>query len=460
MLLTRCKRNTGEGFRKGGEEKNMSKRLVSAIAAVAMLLNSAAPALATTLEISGNGDSNNEINVDVDQETNVVQDNTANISNDVDVTANTGGNTASRNTGGDVLVDTGNSEADVTISNTANSNVADVECCESGDVDVLISGNGDGSTNKVDLDVNQYEGKGEDPGSGTHIYQDNYAKVKNDVDVTANTGDNRASSNTGGDVLVFTGNAKIADEGVKIVNSVNSNSARVGGNAGGDEGPALSVRILGNGSDSKNTIDLDFDREVIVSQDNIARITNDVDVNALTGNNWVARNTGGTAIVDTGNAYADVMVDNMANFNWADVDCGCLMDILAKVHGNGDGSENKIRANLDDELVVFQDNDWSCDKGYGWWWFWRKHGYKKPCNDVDATADTGNNAVNRNTAEGEGDPAVVTGDSEVDVTVGNTGNSNVFGETPQMEIELPWWVGFNLNLSLDLDWEDLLGLIG
>lgn len=429
----------------------MPKRLVSTIAAVAMLLNSAAPALATTLEISGNGDSTNTIDVDIDQSTSVVQSNTANISNDVDATANTGGNTAERNTGGGVLVDTGNSEANVAISNTANSNVAEVNCCDSSGVDVLINGNGDGSTNRVDLDVNQ------DEGSGTHVFQDNDAKVKNDVDVTANTGDNTASRNTGGDVLVFTGNAEVADDGVVVTNNVNSNSARVGDGSGA--GSALTARILGNGSDSRNTIDLDYDRETLLSQKNLAKITNDVDAEALTGDNWVARNTGGTAIVDTGNASVDVMVDNMANFNWADVDCGCLMDVLAKVHGNGDGSSNRIKADLDDELAVFQDNDWSCGRRHGWWWFRSEHGYKKPCNDVDATADTGNNTVNRNTAEGEGDPAVVTGDSEVDVAVGNTGNSNVFGETPQMEIELPWWVGFNLNLSLDLDWEDLLGLI-
>ena len=343
----------------------LQKKFATAIATGALLLNTALPAFAdVTLEITGNGsDSYNKADVDVNQTTVVEQSNTANISNNVTANADTGKNDANRNTGGSVSIDTGDASTTVGITNEVNSNVAEVQCCE-GDVDVLISGNGDNSTNKAYVDVNQ------DQGSGTFVDQSNYAKIDNDVDADSNTGKNDAN-----------------------------------------------------------------------------------------------RNTGGVVSIDTGDASVEVGIDNMINFNWADVDCGCLLDVLAKIAGNGDDSKNKIYADLEDFLGVYQDN--SCKRhpfGDNLDLFGGRRHHDKPCleNDVDADADTGKNDVDRNTGDPGVDPSIETGNADTEVLIENSGNSNVFGEgTPDPELpDWPDWLGGGFSVNITLDLSALLALLG
>ena len=290
----------------------LQKKVATAIATGALLFNTALPAFAdVTLEISGNGaDTYNKAEVDVNQNRTVVQSNEANISNNVTATADTGDNDANRNTGGSVSVDTGNATTKVDVSNAANSNEAELECCEA-DVDVLISGNGDNSTNKVELDINdpRHHRGHDDEFLGTGIFQENEAKIDNDVTAKADTGDNDANRNTGGDVSVTTGDAKTT---VDILNQANANSAKISGDG---EGGSLSARILGNGADSYNKIELDYNKSVVVDQSNSARVENDVYAKADTGDNDANRNTGGTVSIDTGDAETKVGVDNMINFN-------------------------------------------------------------------------------------------------------------------------------------------------
>jgi len=72
----------------------------------------------TTVEISGNGaDSDNTATVVQVNETGVFQENNAEIQNNVSVSANSGGNDANNNTGGDVSIDTGNATSNTTINN-------------------------------------------------------------------------------------------------------------------------------------------------------------------------------------------------------------------------------------------------------------------------------------------------------------------------------------------------------
>src|SRR3989344_4430799 len=136
---------------------NETKRKIGvAIATGALLLNAFAPlAIAdTTIQISGNGsDSNNTANVNVTQNTTVVQNNTADVTNNVDVDADTGDNDAEDNTGGDVSIDTGDADVTVNVSNTLNSTQANVDCCQNGDTEVLIQGNGTHSDNDANLNL-------------------------------------------------------------------------------------------------------------------------------------------------------------------------------------------------------------------------------------------------------------------------------------------------------------------
>jgi hypothetical protein len=405
---------------------NFKKRVATVLATGALMINSVLPVMAqsTSLVISGNGaNTNNDVNLSVSSTTNVTQNNTANISNDIDADADTGNNSASYNTGGNQTISTGNASTGVGVSNSANSNVASLEgCCEM-DTDVELSGNGYGSDNTANLSTS----------TATNLYQTNNANIENDIDADADTGDNKASYNTGGDTEVLTGDA---DTTVLVNNEANSNWARI---AGGEEGAgSLSLRILGNGANSDNDINLGLSRSLLVTQANNADISNDVDADADTGDNKAKYNTGGDVVVGTGDATVGVGIDNMANFNFADLDCGCLLDVFAKIDGNGVDSDSTINAALADSRLAFQNNEYDCGENYELPWTLSFEGGRgEACNDVDADADTGDNKVKGNTAEANGDPSVFTGNADALVEVENTANSNVLVEGGSEEPELP-----------------------
>ena len=420
----------------------LKRKIAAVVASGALLISSfATPALAgTTIEISGNSTySDNTANVTTTNNTTVVQDNNANITNNVNVDADTGHNDANDNTGGDVTVKTGNVDTDVSVSNTVNSNSASVDCCPTGDTSVLISGNGSNSDNDVNLGQT----------STTNLFQDNNAKIYNNVKVDGDTGKNDANDNTGGSVTIETGDV---DTKVNISNAGNVNSAQVGNGTGG--GGSVSAWIIGNATHSDNTINLGLSNSTLLSQSNNAYIKNHVDVDADTGKNDANDNTGGDVMIDTGNVDVEVGVDNMVNFNVADVDCVCLLsDLLAKIAGNGSNSDNDINAKLDESLSVFQDNCGKDQHELNW-------GHHKKCalnNDVDVDGDTGKNDAEDNTGDPDGDPSVETGDVDAMVDLKNSGNVNVLGDSG--DLELPDFdLGFDLSLHLDLS--DLLMLLG
>lgn len=433
------------------------KKLMATLSFSAMMLNVAVvPASAISLEITGNGvDSDSDIVVVAEQKTEVKQENEFNVNNNINASANTGSNDASRNTGGDVSIDTGDAASTVAVQNAGNANEAEVDCCNSaGNVDVLISGNGDSSDSEVNLE-NENKVK---------VTQENESKITNRINNDATTGWNDANRNTGGSVSITTGKAQAA---TMIFNGGNINSAVVG-DGGGYHG-GVSARILGNGVDSDNDIVLDLDHKVELMQENSARVSNYVYSDAISGENDANRNTGGDVSVDTGNATAEVYVDNAVNFNFADVDCGCLFDITAKIAGNGDSSDNKIEAELDDKLEVDQEN--SCkDYRRGWprgeWgpiWFpqeWGGQGKGCLTNDIYADAYSGFNDVNRNTGEADSDPSVETGNADTVVEVWNSGNSNVFGDAGDWEHPEEENEGNSVDLDISFNLEALLALLG
>ncbi len=400
----------------------MIKKIASAIATASLLLYSfAIPVFAqsTTLEISGNGSgSENEIEVERETETTVVQTNTAKIENKIEAEANTGGNEAEDNTGGDVTIDTGNATTTVAVSNQVNTNIADIDCptCP-GDIDAKISGNGSDSENEIEI---EHENE-------TEIYQTNKADIENDIGAESETGDNEVEDNTGGTITVETGNAQTS---IMVSNMANANVAKAGN--GNNQGTA-SAWILGNGSDSENEIELELEKSVLIVQENKADIENDIEAESETGDNEVEDNTGGDITVDTGDATTNVEVDNLVNFNWADVDC-CLLDILAKISGNGSDSENEIEFELEDELEVFQNNCGKDEKDNHEWSLNGNGGYDghDNCeieNDIGAESETGDNEVEDNTGPVGDDPVeVTTGDAETGVTVDTSANANTFSQ--------------------------------
>lgn len=409
----------------------LQKKIATAIATATLLVNSALPVFATTtIEISGNGSSSDSTVVaGMTQTTTVVQSNESDVTNVVNVNADTGDNKAEDNTNGDVEIETGDATVDVNVENTLNSNSADIDCCPSGDVDVLISGNGVDTDNDVNLAL----------GTSTEVYQTNEADVKNLVWAEAETGDNDAEDNTGGSVSIDTGDADVT---VDLSTWANSNSAKIGG---GSPTGTLSARIIGNGKDSDNDINLGLTSSVLLDQENEADVLNKVDAEAETGDNKAEDNTGGETEIETGDATVDVSVDNMVNFNWADLECGCLLeDILAKISGNGKDSDNDIKLGLSEETLAFQLN---CADEPGEANFVMGGHHRDDCeleNFVDLEAESGENKAEDNTGGVEGDdPSIDTGDAEANADVENSGNVNILGdaELPELDFELDF--GFN-----------------
>ena len=291
---------------------------------------------------------------------------------------------------------------------------------------ITISGNAADSDNDVVVNNTQ----------NTSVNQTNDAHFDNDIDGDANTGGNDANQNNGGDVNVQTGDASVT---VGVSNWANANSARIGSNG---DGSSLSLKILNNAADSDNDILVDLNSTTDVDQDNWADFDNDIDGDAKTGGNDANQNNGGNVLIDTGDASVDVNVDNMANFNWADLNCGCLfgeggLEVL--VEGNAYNSDNNVNGDFDSDQDADQDNDA---------WF---------DNDVkNSDAETGDNYANQNNSGGNGDPSVETGDADVDVDVSNEANLNGIGGD---EPEWPEWNWGGLSISLSFDLGDLLAAL-
>ena len=416
---------------------NLKNKIGVGLATGALLLNSLAPMAfaSTTIEISGNGaGSDNWVTLNQTSSTQVQQNNTANVTNNVDADASTGGNDANYNTGGDVTVDTGKANATANVSNTLNSNSADVDCCTAGSTNVKIDGNGANSDNGVALNQK----------TQTVVSQDNYANVYNNVDADAKTGYNDANGNTGGDVTVNTGNAT-ADVSVSTV--ANVNSAKVGSGAGANS--SASFIISGNGAFSDNYIGATLAKRTVVTQDNYAHVNNNVDADAKTGKNDANYNTGGDVVIDTGDATANAGVDNSVNFNFADIDCGCTWDVLAKISGNGaesdnhhswwwwDSPDNIIEVTLASEQLIGQGNNADLN------------------NDVDADAKTGKNDAELNTGEADGDPSVMTGNATSDTSVSNSGNVNSVGDFGPFD-----WPDFPSDVEFSFNFAAMLAFFG
>lgn len=412
----------------------LQRKVVSVLAAGAIVLSMATPALAdTTVTITGNGSgSNNAAVVTQTSTTTVSQTNKADVNNNVTSNANTGGNDANYNTGGDVMVKTGGATTTTNVTNTLNSNAAQVSGCNCGsDTNVAISGNGAKSTNLVTPTVT----------NTTAVEQSNQANVENNVHSDAKTGGNDANLNTGGTVMIGTGPASSTSN---VSTTANANSASVGGGAAGAGAPSASFVITGNGSGSNNYITGDLSNTTAVEQSNSAMIDNNVHSDAKTGGNDAKFNTGGSVLIGTGAASANATIDNMVNFNAANVDCGCTLDVLAKIAGNGvsgselSGDPNVITLDLSNANATDQGNCISLD------------------NNANSDAKTGSNDANLNTGAPMGnDPAISTGGATNSTTVNNSGNVNTVGGTPFV---LPLPGGSNVSLSFDI--QALLAFFG
>lgn len=280
------------------------------------------PTMAKALEIvvtdNGSG-SESEIQVSQETQTTVNQTNEANVANDIDVSANTGENEASENTGGDVAINTGDVSENISVDNSVNSSVVETECCPQ-DVTATISGNGADSDNDIDLDVD----------NETNISINQIAYITNNIQGTANTGGNTADDNTGGDVSINTGSIYVAGG----IQNGPINSANVSGGSGGGD---ISAKIWGNGSNSENEIEASFDFDSDIFLNFESSIDNFLNWELNTGENEASGNNGNVKIL-TGDIFFDFFIKN-GPINIGIIDWGCC-DIFDPGEPPGDEDPN------------------------------------------------------------------------------------------------------------------------
>jgi|GEM_PF-5915335 len=151
------------------------------------------------VEVSGNGaGSQNSVNTQIGNSTNVTVENQATIQNNANVDANTGRNEASQN-GGDVRISTGDISVDGGIKNRVNvSSVSIGPKSSNGDILIKNSQNGVNSVNDVNVKIE----------NEINIEKLNFAVVDNDIDIQTNTGENVANDNLG-DVEIDTGDISV-----------------------------------------------------------------------------------------------------------------------------------------------------------------------------------------------------------------------------------------------------------
>jgi len=200
----------------------------------------------TSATNAGNGDNSNNIaNANNTTNNTIFQSNDATINNTLLIDSNTGNNDSSYNTNGDSKVTTGDASLTANILNIANNNIiggnwwlvivneggrwigkimgaadnanmagsAGTEFIVdpiTGEVTASNTGNAVGSNNSADASST----------TTNTTTQTNNAVVNNTLDLSANTGRNSASYNTGGNSDITTGDAKII---ANLVNFVNNN---------------------------------------------------------------------------------------------------------------------------------------------------------------------------------------------------------------------------------------------
>ncbi len=382
----------------------------------------------TDITVSGNGAfSNNNVSLNQSTNTTVTQTNTATVTNNVSSSANTGGNSAFGNTGGDTAIHTGSATTNTTVDNALNTNAASVNTCGcQGDTTLKISGNGAVSDNSIT----------DNSTHNTVLTQSNDATVTNNVSSNAKTGGNSADDNTGGTVRIGTGNASTS---TNVSTNANHNVASVGGSSG-NGGSGLDVAITGNGAFSSNDVNADLSSDTLLTQSNIADITNNVSQDAKTGHNSAFGDTGGDVMIGTGNAHTGATVMNDVNYNFANFGSCCNGDVTVKVAGNGaDGSDgwegflgnagNTVDLDLTNGQLGVQANAFDGSNAA----------------NVAGDAKTGGNDVNFSTGSVT-DPSVGTGNASNDTAVSNVGNVNTLGSdihlTPPPTLSSFSWAWF------------------
>ncbi len=329
--------------------------------------------LAQNSSNGANSDNDASINSDTNNTTN--QTNNGTVNNDLYLTSDSGNNTASSNTGGDSYVTTGDASVAGNVLTFLNNNLAgnvilgvvnifgdligDIILPESalsafacatcgGNTTLVNSGNGSNSDNNVSSDQTVVD-------TTTQI---NVADIDNNLILDANTGDNSASGNTGGDAYITTGNADVIAQVLNIANNniIGGNwwliivnragqwigqivGAPQGANFSGSAGTEFAVSEngqitavnSGNGTGSASDASVNSNTNNTINQTNNAEVNNNIYLSSNTGKNSTNDNTGGDNYITTGDAK---VIANLVNFVNNNIVGGKLLVTFVNVFGS------------------------------------------------------------------------------------------------------------------------------
>lgn len=426
-----------------------------------------------TVVNQGNGvSSDNNASASVVENINTIQNNAAAVNNDLQQQSTTGSNNSSGNVG-DTYIKTGDANVSGTVITSVNTNVdgvmvsefnvADdhrgdiildfaqgcVAGCGTGDTKIANNGNGTHSDNlaATESTVNNA------------TFQNNDATVGNNLILAANSGTNDASKNTGGENIIYTGDANVSANALTFANNNFSGNVVYGvvniyGDLVGDilfpeeqitnccGTSSSTAQNAGNGAGSTNTALLADETNTSTFQTNEAVIDNNLILNAETGDNKVNGNTTGDNRVYTGDSNAQANVVNIANNNlnggnmWlviineAGKWIGKIMgapdnsniaasegtvlstnekgEVVASNQGNGSDSTNAVSGNTTTNNTTVQNNVANIQ------------------NNLDLSANTGKNNASYNTG---GDSSIVTGDANIIANMVNFVNNNIIGDS-------------------------------
>lgn len=425
----------------------------------------------------GNGSgSNNAASLDSETNSNTLQDNNANVGNNLFQNTTTGKNDASQNVG-DAIIKTGDANTSGTIITNVNTNIDGVSVSQfqvddvhtgdlvldftanciincGGSVLAANSGNGSNSNNSASIDTL----------SNDNTFQNNDASVENSLILSSNSGDNKTSQNTGGDSFIQTGDANVSANVLTFANNNFSGNVIFGvvdifGTLNGDiilTDEAI-AQILGgscatcppnnttasntsNGSNSDNNVLVNQETNNNTFQTNNANIQNNLNLTATTGENSAGQNTGGDTFIQTGNSDINAQTVNIANSN-VDGDNWWLVivnkagqwvgQLLGAPTGSlvagSQGSEftisdtGEITAtnkgngsdSTDNAAVNQQSNNTTVQTNNA-----------NIVNNLDLSANTGGNDASQNTG---GSNTIKTGDAKIIANLVNFVNNNVIG---------------------------------
>lgn len=249
------------------------------------------PVLAQEFSVSGNGNgSSNNISYQAETNNQIEQTSNAEIENNVEAEAVAGENEANGNTG-EVEINTGDVTGEIVILNSGNSSTAQIGCCEEDPSSAAIEGNGEDSNNSINISDN----------SKVNVNIVNELKLKNNVAINADTGNNEADDNEG-DVTIQTGGINML---AQILNQ-NLNQADV---SVSNPNKSFSYSIKNNGSGSTNSITEDTGTENEYSVFNNLYLVNDIKNSTNTGGNKANKNNG-KVFISTGSILLDIILQN------------------------------------------------------------------------------------------------------------------------------------------------------